>query len=325
MSVVEPSPKLPRIAAIDVARGVALVAMATYHFSWDLEFFGYLDPGTTAHGALRIYARCIASSFLFLVGVSLYLAHGNGVRWRSFLIRFAMVAGAALSISVVTWIAVPAGFIFFGILHQIALASLLGLAFLRLPAVLTLIAAAIVIAAPWFARSEFFDHPWLWWGGLSSVDPRSNDYVPVFPWFGAVLIGIAVARLALSAGLTARLAKLRLPYTGALQLAGRHSLAFYLIHQPILVSLVWVFAWFFPAPQETSEVKFRNACEAECLKVRDEEFCARYCVCVLDEVERRGITDKVFADEQTAAFRAQIKSIASQCTEQTDAEIGGKP
>jgi uncharacterized membrane protein len=325
MSVAETSPKLPRIEAIDVARGVALVAMATYHFSWDLEFFGYLDPGTTAHGALKIYARCIASSFLFLVGVSLFLAHGNGIRWRPFLIRFAMVAGAALAISVVTWIAVPSGFIFFGILHEIALASLLGLAFLRLPAVLTLIAAAIVVAAPWFVRSEFFDHPWLWWVGLSSVDPRSNDYVPIFPWFGAVLLGIALTKLASSAGLTARLAKLQLSYTGALRFAGRHSLAFYLIHQPILVSAVWAFAWFFPAPQETPEVNFRNACEAECLNVRDEEFCARYCVCVLDEVQRRGITDKVFDDQQTAAFRAEIKGIASQCTEQTEAETGGEP
>ena len=104
MSIADPQPlpKLPRIEAIDVARGVALLAMATYHFSWDLEFFGYLEPGTTAHGALKIYARCIASSFLFLVGVSLFLAHGNGIRRRSFLIRFAMVAGAALAISLVT-------------------------------------------------------------------------------------------------------------------------------------------------------------------------------------------------------------------------------
>jgi uncharacterized membrane protein len=189
----------------------------------------------------------------------------------------------------------------------------------------TLIAAAVVIAAPWFARSELFDHPWLWWIGLSSVDPRSNDYVPVFPWFGAVLSGIAVAKLATSAGLTARLATVRLPYTWPLQFAGRHSLAFYLIHQPVLVACVWAFAQLFPPAQETPEVNFRNACEAECLNVRDEEFCARYCVCVLDEVERRGITDKVFTDDQTAAFRAQIKGIASQCTEQTDAAMGGEP
>ena len=151
-----PSPaisKFPRIEAIDLARGAALIAMAIYHFTWDLEFFGYVDEGMTAHGGWKLFARCIASSFLFLVGVSLFLAHGKGIRWRGFLIRVAMVAGAALAISLVTYIAVPGAFIFFGILHEIALASLLGLAFLRLPALATLAIAALVIAAPLYARA----------------------------------------------------------------------------------------------------------------------------------------------------------------------------
>ena len=29
---------------LDVARGLALIAMTTFHFSWDLEFFGYAEP-----------------------------------------------------------------------------------------------------------------------------------------------------------------------------------------------------------------------------------------------------------------------------------------
>ncbi len=59
-----------RIEAIDIARGAALVAMAVYHFGWDLEFFGYMDAGTTVTGGWRLFARSIATSFLFLVGVS---------------------------------------------------------------------------------------------------------------------------------------------------------------------------------------------------------------------------------------------------------------
>ena len=106
--------------------------MASYHFTWDLEFFGYTDPGLTAFGWWRLYARCIASTFLFLVGVSLFLAHGRQIRWPGFWKRFAMIAVAALAISLITRIATPDGFIFFGILHEIALASLLGLAFLRM-------------------------------------------------------------------------------------------------------------------------------------------------------------------------------------------------
>ena len=158
MSIHTPTAPVPepskRIVAIDIVRGIALLAMASYHFTWDLEFFGYTDPGLTAFGWWKIYARCIASTFLFLVGVSLFLAHGKQIRWNGFWKRFAMVAGAALAISVVTCIATPDGFIFFGILHEIALASLLGLAFLRLPALLTLVVAALVIAAPFYLRSE---------------------------------------------------------------------------------------------------------------------------------------------------------------------------
>ena len=105
------APQPGRIAVIDVARGVALLAMASYHFTWDLEFFGYADAGLTAVGGWKTYARCIATSFLFLVVVSLYLAHGRGIRWNGFWKRLAMVAAAAAAISFVTWLAVPQGFV----------------------------------------------------------------------------------------------------------------------------------------------------------------------------------------------------------------------
>ena len=77
------------------ARGLAIAAMAVFHFAWDLEFFGYAPVGMTRETGWMLFARAIASSFLFLVGVSLFLAHGGGLRRASFLKRFAMVAGAA--------------------------------------------------------------------------------------------------------------------------------------------------------------------------------------------------------------------------------------
>ena len=123
----------PRIAAIDIARGLALVAMAVYHFAWDLEFFGYAVPGTTLQPEWKYFARAIASSFLMLVGISLVLGHQHGLNMRAFGIRLSKVALAAGLISLVTWVAMPGGFIFFGILHSIALGSVLALAFLKLP------------------------------------------------------------------------------------------------------------------------------------------------------------------------------------------------
>jgi len=314
----EPKPSR-RIDAIDIARGTALVAMAIYHFTWDLEFFGYVPPGMTAVGGWKLFARCIASSFLFLVGVSLFLGHAKGIRWPGFWRRLAMVAGAALAITVVTYFAVPNGFIFFGILHQIALASLLGLAFLRLPAAVTLIAAAAVIAAPHYLQSTFFDDPWWWWTGLSENRPRSNDFVPVFPWFAAVLIGIAAAKITEQTGLFTRLAALRAPkWAWPLSFGGRHSLAFYLIHQPVLISGVWLFAQVFPAAEVPREVRFQQSCEASCSEQRDSAFCTRYCGCMLDQLQQAGALDGVFAGDGNEALRSQVEEIAGFCTAQTD-------
>ncbi|MBP0439885.1 DUF1624 domain-containing protein [Tianweitania sediminis] len=311
-----------RIRAIDIGRGAALVAMAIYHFTWDLEFFGYLSPGLTAFGGWRLFARCIASSFLFLAGVSLVLAHAKGVRWRPFLLRLAQVAGAAAAISLVTWFAVPGGFIFFGILHQIALASLLGVLLLRLPAFVLVLAAAAVIALPWFFRSDSFNTPWLWWVGLSSENPHSNDYVPLFPWFGAVLLGMAAAKIGRASGLMDRLRTWSPPSIfSPLEWGGRHSLAFYLIHQPVLISLVWLATQIAPPPPPDPVAGFRNACRAQCTPVRGASFCQSYCGCVLDQVGllEGGITafDRSASDP---AMQAQLNKIAGFCTSQTDLE-----
>jgi hypothetical protein len=123
---IAPNSAVPRIAGLDVARGLALIAMATYHFCWDLELFGFLAPGTVNGGILKLYARSIATSFLFLVGFSLVLATTNGIRWHAYFRRLAMIVGAAAIISVATWFATPNEWIFFGILHSIALFSIVG-------------------------------------------------------------------------------------------------------------------------------------------------------------------------------------------------------
>src|SRR5689334_15292155 len=159
----------PRIGILDTARGIALLAMASYHFTWDFENFGYLDPGTAETGWLKLYARAIASTFLFLAGVSLVLANSPEIRWRPYFRRLGMIVAAAVAISIVTFIGMRPGWIFFGILHSIAAASIIGLLFLRLPAFATLLVAVLLLAgvvvdnfiAPYALHSSFFDTPLL--------------------------------------------------------------------------------------------------------------------------------------------------------------------
>lgn len=235
----------PRLPVIDVARGVALLAMTLFHFGWDLEMFGFAERGFASQPAMKWFARAIASSFLFLVGVSLVLAHANGLRLQPFLRRLALVAGAALLITIATWFATPDIYIFFGILHHIALASILALPFLRLTPLLTFAAALIVFVLALYGRSEVFNDPWWWWTGLNAFTPRSSDYVPLFPFFAAVLTGIATTKLALSMGLQERLSAIQAngPAGRMLRFIGRNSLAYYLLHQPVMISILFVVAW----------------------------------------------------------------------------------
>lgn len=233
-------PKHPRIPALDLARTGALLAMAIFHFAFDLEMFGYLAPRTTLMQPLRGLALATASSFLFLAGISIVLAHGKTLRLRPFLRRWAMIAGAAAVISVGSYIFEPEDYIYFGILHAIATFSLLALPLLRLPA-LGLIGLAI--AAFYLENFVALPGPTHSWTGLTTITRPSLDYVPVFPWFAAFLMGMAMGRLGGYFGLWQRLAQSgpTTPLTEWLSWPGRHSLWVYLGHQPVLIGLIWIY------------------------------------------------------------------------------------
>ena len=230
-----------RLALIDLARGIALIAMTVFHFCWDLEMFGLVRPGFMAQPEAIWSARIIAGSFLFLVGFSLYLAHGKQLRMRPFLKRLAMVGGAAAIISIATWFFTPDAFIFFGILHCIAVSSVIALAFLRAPWWLTGLAGLFIVTMRSSLQTPALDAAWWWWSGLSQYIPRSNDYVPLFPFLGMVLIGVAAAKLAQSTGFTATLAKpqLQIALARLLRFLGRNSLVYYLLHQPVMIALLY--------------------------------------------------------------------------------------
>lgn len=278
----------PRIAVVDVLKGVAILAMIVYHFAWDLSAYQLIGVDVTADPGWRIFARTIASTFLILVGVNLVLATRSGFRRGPFFRRLAMIVAAAALVSLGTWWLDPATFVFFGILHQIAVASVLALPFLGAPVWLILTAAVVFIAGPHFLASPIFDAaPW-WWLGLSENPPPSVDYVPVFPWFGAVLIGLAAGR-----GILANpgLSVWRWPAPGRLShmlaVAGRWSLAIYLIHQPILIGGLMLLAPLLGPSQAALERQFRAYHEAECAAGGHEAAaCAAFANCIVEELKR---------------------------------------
>ena len=308
-------PSRPRLRWLDIARGVALIAMASYHFMWDLSMFGYLEPGYAATGWPKIYARSIASSFLFLAGFSLVLAHGRGIRWRSFWKRWLVIAGAAALVTVASYFAIPQGLIHFGILHAIAAVSLIGLLFLRVPVALTILIAVAALVAPFYLAADAFNQPWLWWIGLSTEPRQSFDYVPLLPWLAPALAGIAVARLPFVQGLLRQNTSVHNPPGWAqttLSFLGRHSLVFYLVHQPVLLSILYGVSLAYPAPGHPEA--FIESCEAACLPEADEGFCRRYCRCALDGLEKDELLAPLQSGTMPESYRGDIDKIRSQCT-----------
>lgn len=237
--------KKMRIELLDFARGIALIAMTIFHFAFDLELLGVQEPGFISQDHWKYFARAIATSFLFLTGVSLYLAHRDGIHWMGWKIRMAKIVAAAILITIATYFATPDQYIFFGILHAIAFASLAGLLFLRVPWQVIIPIAIGVFAMRYLGRTEVLNAPYWYWTGLSESNPNSSDYVPVFPWFSAPLMGMAFAKLSEQMNWLDALAKPKLEQ-GASRLVkslGRNSLVYYLLHQPVMIGLMLTVLW----------------------------------------------------------------------------------
>ncbi|MBX4901927.1 heparan-alpha-glucosaminide N-acetyltransferase [Rhizobium bangladeshense] len=310
----------PRIGLLDTARGVALIAMASYHFTWDMEFMAYLAPGTAETGWLKIYARAIATTFLFIVGISLVLSSTPTIRWPSFWKRLAMIAGAAAVISIATRIAMPDTWIYFGILHCIAVLTLIGIVFMRLPLAFTLLTTVALLAAwihdifgtPGLLRSSFFDPRYLAWIGLAETPQRSNDYVPLFPWALPFFVGLSVALIAIRTRLPHWLAAIG---TGSWWPArlGRHSLAFYLIHQPVLIAIAYGLSIVVPPPQPDSAETYLRECNAACVKQQVEALCRAFCQCTLERLQANALLTPLQTGKIDPETNEEVQTIAGQC------------
>lgn len=222
-------------------RGVAVVAMILYHFSYDLAYFvGLFDVGFFRYGAGLNAARVIGGTFTFLAGLSLTLSYARvtespGRRLSlKYLGRGARIFSYGMAITLLTWIFVPRDMIFFGILHMIGASIVLAYPFIKLKLTNVLLGAGCVALGVYLRQGFIVESPWLaWLGGRPGF--FTLDYWPIFPWFGVMLLGIAAgnALYGSASKTSSRVAPVPLR---PLTFLGSHSLAVYLIHQPVLIA-----------------------------------------------------------------------------------------
>ncbi len=231
-----------RLGGIDALRGFAVLWMTAYHFAFDLNHFGFIRQDFYRDPLWTVQRTCILGLFLFCAGFGQAMAVAAGQSWAHFWRRWGQIAAAALLVSLASWFMFPRSWIYFGVLHGMAVMLLIA----RLtvswgpwlwPAGL----AAIVLG--WLAPSlhaayaglAVLDQPALNWLGFIGRKPVTEDHVPLLPWLGVVWWGVAAGRLAQARGWTVRLALPPGARLAALAWVGRWSLSWYLLHQPLLI------------------------------------------------------------------------------------------
>ncbi len=177
----------------------------------------------------------------------------------------------------------------------------------------------MAITEPMVFSSEAFNAPALIWLGLGTSTPATLDWRPLLPWAGVVLIGLGLARAALP-----RLADWRWVSWRAARwpgrvfaFAGRHSLAIYLVHQPILFGLLWAIAATGVFAERQAHVDYRAACAPACIAHGgDAGVCIKACACVATRADAAGVSLNAAREGGAADVMAQLRDIVAACSEE---------
>jgi len=229
-----------RLHWLDSLRGVAIIMMVFFHIFFDLEYLN-LYPSDLFSGFWLYFGNFVRFSFLGILGFSIYLSYKNRLPYSNFLRhqfwRAVKLFGIAMLITLVTFIFIPGDFIRFGVLHLISIGIILTSLLVKKPKVLfALIFLSLILGAIF---DQFILNTSLFLPlGLRPENFYTIDYFPIFPWIAIIFAGNLLAQimdkysLIINPSLPSRLK--------FLEEIGKKSLLIYLVHQPILLGLIWL-------------------------------------------------------------------------------------
>lgn len=233
-----------RIWELDALRGFFIWVIMFIHLSYDLvDLFGVIDPVYP-----KLYAFQFAwggTPFLVIAGISATLG-SRPVKRGLQVIGCGMLCTAATLGMYLLGFADKGILIYFGVLHCIGVCMLLWVIFRKCPWYVLGILGMILSALGLYFKTLTVSHSYLILLGLCPRGFVTADYFPLLPNLGYFLLGATVGKLVYKrkASLFPRVNE-RNPIIRFFCFCGRHSLAFYLIHQPVLVALVYCVLFLF--------------------------------------------------------------------------------
>ena len=217
-----------RIWELDFFRGIALFFMIYFHIIFDLkEFFGY--PVSYGSGFNYLTGKFAVILFTLISGISCFLSRSNAKRGLKIL-------GFGLIISLATHLYDPAFGVKFGVLHFLGTSILLYPLFKKLDRFLLLILGTGIIFLGNYLNRINAANDYFFILGITSNNFISSDYYPLLPWFSIFLYGIALGKILYSQKrsiFSFTLGK------NIVSLAGRNTLPIYLVHQPVILAVLW--------------------------------------------------------------------------------------
>lgn len=233
-----------RRPGLDTLRGMTLVSMMVYHACWDLVYLFRQDWTWYRSFGAHLWQQSICWTFILLSGYCFHLGHHR-------LRRGLLSLGGGALVSAVSQVAGSP--IHWGVLTLLGAAALLTIPLdpllRRLPARAGLAgsfclffllrevnqgylgfegAALLTLPADWYQNSLTALL------GFPGPDFFSADYFSLLPWLFLFWTGYFLYRLRPEG----EGRELRLPLVTTL---GRHSLVAYLLHQPLIYGVLWMF------------------------------------------------------------------------------------
>lgn len=233
---------------LDELRGLALIAMVIYHVFYSAAFLFGMDWGISAYVATTPFEPLIAVTFILISGVCCSLSRSNLKRG----IRLLFIA---LAVTLVTVFFTPGNEIYFGVLHLLSLSMIIYALLEKAAAHVPPLAGAAVCLILYFLLwgvprgylgleqfrlcslpSFLYSSDFFAFLGFPSATFFSADYFPIVPHLFLFLCGCFLGRLGKTRGFPQFLKPLRVR---PLAFLGRHSLEIYVVHQPVIVGVLY--------------------------------------------------------------------------------------
>lgn len=239
-----------RVMLLDTLRGFAIIYVMLYHLLYDMIFFGGANIPFFFSDGMEIIHRFFLVVLFSVSGICAGFS-------KNVLKRGATLYLLGEALTVITAAFCPQETIVFGVLSCFGMIMLIyGVIFPVMKKIPNVIIFAVftvlaVVFMDFYRTDSLFlvfgrvhlDVPdnirWLYPIGITSSDFHSADYFPLAPYGFIFLAGTALSDIVKSGSLPKFCYKARLP---VVNFCGRYSLLFYIMHQPVFLAAVYIFA-----------------------------------------------------------------------------------